>query len=215
MKINALLLACLTIFLFISCTSADKAVIESKETELIENEKTEIIIPEIAPVVEKRSEDSELQKGMAAEKEPIISDADKEYARSVTTLVGTISKDDFVEDKKDIMKTIEELNEIIKKQDYEAWLKYVSPASKQYWNNPKNLAAVASRLPVKGIKIRSMKDYFLYVFIPARQNSKVEEIRYVSPTITKAVEPKEDEDLIFYIFEKSSSGDWLLKLDTI
>lgn len=218
MKRIALILACFITLLFVSCTTADKAVVESKTEQEPEKPVAEtIVVPEeeAKPVVEKKAEDPKPKNGAVAVKEPVVSEADKEYARSVSNLSGKISKDTFMEDKKDIMQTIEELNDIIKRRDYEAWLTYVSPSSKQYWSNPKNLAAVANRLPVKGINIRSMKDYFLYVFIPARQNSKVEEIRYVSPTVTKAVEPKEDEDLIFYLFEKSTSGDWLLKLDTL
>ncbi len=219
MKKIALVLACFATLIFVSCTSADKAVVESKaEPESVKPAaETEVVVPETEtkPVVEKKPEEPKPQKGTAVKQEPVLSEADKEYARSVSNLSGAISKDEFVEDKKDIMMIIDDLNEIIKNRDYDAWLAYVSPASKQYWSNPKNLAAVANRLPVKGIKIRSMKDYFLYVFIPARQNSKVEEIRYVSKTITKAVEPKEDEDLIFYMFEKASSGDWMLKLDTL
>ena len=219
MKRTALVLACFATLIFVSCTSADKAVVESKaEQESVKPAaETEVVVPETEtkPVVEKKPEEPKTQKGTAVKQEPVLSEADKEYARSVSNLSGTISKDEFVEDKKDIMMIIDDLNEIIKNRDYDAWLAYVSPSSKQYWSNPKNLAAVANRLPVKGIKIRSMKDYFLYVFIPARQNSKVEEIRYVSKTITTAVEPKEDEDLIFYMFEKASSGDWMLKLDTL
>ncbi len=217
MKKYALLLACFVTLMFISCTTADKAVVEADTgNETVEIAETEVVVPEkTVPVVEKKAEDPKPQKGTTAKKEPVLSEADKEYARSVSDLAGTITKDEFVEDKKDIMETIDALNDIIKNRDYDSWLKYVSPSSKQYWSNPKNLAAVANRLPIKGVKIRSMKDYFLYVFIPARQNSKVEEIRYVSTTITKAVEPKEDEDLIFYIFEKSASGEWLLKLDTL
>ena len=196
MKKITLLLACFATFLFVSCTSADKAVVEPETKQEPEKPAAEtIVVPEkeAKPVIEKKIQDPKPKNGAAAKKEPVLSEADKEYARSVSNLSGTISKDEFIEDKKDIMQTIDALNEIIKKRDYEGWLSYVSPASKQYWSNPKNLAAVANRLPVKGINIRSMKDYFLYVFIPARQNSKVEEIRYVSPTITKAVEPKEDE----------------------
>ena len=218
MKKTALFLACLAALLFASCTSADKAVVEQKEEKPAETvAEKEIVVPETEakPVVEKKTEAPKPKNGAVAKKEPEVSEADKEYARSVSNLSGKISKDTFIEDKKDIMQTIDELNDIIKRRDYEAWLTYVSPSSKQYWTNPKNLAAVANRLPVKGITIRSMRDYFLYVFIPARQNSKVEEIRYVSPTVTKAVEPKEDEDLIFYLFEKASNGDWLLKLDTL
>lgn len=185
-------------------------------------EKIEVIIPEPVKVIEEKKVVEKPEEKQVAQVEPIKaptpveSEEDAEYARSVNgDLAGSISKDEFQEDKKNIMEVIDDLAKIMKTKDYDAWLKYVSPSSKKYWSDPKNLATVASRLPVKGLKITSMKDYFLYVFIPARQNSKVEEIRYISTTVTKAVEPRESEDIIFYLFEKSASGDWLLKLDTL
>lgn len=219
MKKYQIILICLISCIFLACESSDSTT----EQEVPQNTTVEtapvtahqeiepvVISPE--PVVEKKPE---VKTPVGTTAVP-VSEEDKEYARSVGELVGTtVSKDSFQEDKKGIMETISELDEIIKNKDYNGWLKYISPKSKEYWSNPKNLANVANRLPVKGIKIRSMKDYFLYVFIPARTNSKVEEIRYISTTLIKAVEPKEKEDIIYYIFEKSLSGDWQLRLDTL
>ena len=146
------------------------------------------------------------------EKQP-IDPVKSEYERSVKQMQGTVvSLDEFQRTKKDILQVITELNKIIKNKDYESWLAYLSPDSKEYWSNPVNLANVATRLPVKGVKIRNLKDYFNYVFIPARQNSSVEEIRYFSKNMVKAVQPMEKEDLIFYTFE-NHGGNWLLVLD--
>ncbi|MBO7484598.1 MAG: hypothetical protein J6T84_00880 [Spirochaetaceae bacterium] len=146
------------------------------------------------------------------EKQPVDS-VKSEYERSIKQMEGTVvTLDEFQRTKKDILQVIAELNKIIKNKDYESWLDYLSPDTKEYWSDPVNLANVATRLPVKGIKIRNLKDYFNYVFIPARQNSRVEEIRYLSKNTVKAVQPMEKEDLIFYTFENNGEN-WLLVLD--
>ena len=146
------------------------------------------------------------------EKQPVDS-VKSEYERSIKQMEGTVvTLDEFQRTKKDILQVIAELNKIIKNKDYESWLGYLSPDTKEYWSDPVNLANVATRLPVNGIKIRNLKDYFNYVFIPARQNSRVEEIRYLSKNTVKAVQPMEKEDLIFYTFENNGEN-WLLVLD--
>ena len=100
MKRTALVLACFATLIFVSCTSADKAVVESKaEQESVKPAaETEVVVPETEtkPVVEKKPEEPKTQKGTAVKQEPVLSEADKEYARSVSNLSGAISKDEFV-----------------------------------------------------------------------------------------------------------------------
>lgn len=179
----------------------------AKPAPVKEPEKT-IIVPKEEPIVEpvKIVEDYKSVKHLTEE--------EKEYQRSVKDLTESISIDEFEADKKEVLAIIDDLTRIMKDRDYNSWVKYLSPASKKYWSNPQNLATVSNRLPVKGLKISSLKDYFTYVFVPARANSKVEEIRYVSSTVVKAVEPHAEEDLIYYMFEKTG-GKWYLKLDTL
>ncbi len=174
----------------------------------VEEPKKTVIVPKEEPVAEpvKIVESYKPNEHLTAE--------EKEYQRSVKDLAETISIDEFEADKKEVLEIIDELTRIMKERDYNSWVKYLSPASKKYWSNPQNLATVSNRLPVKGLKISSLKDYFTYVFVPARANSKVEEIRYVSSTVVKAVEPHDEEDLIYYMFEKIG-GKWYLKLDTL
>lgn len=208
--------------IFTSCNDEEAKVVEVVQNEVPEQKELTPALPEVpvvqkeepAPVkVEPKVEKKPEPKKVEVKPEP--TEEEKEYARSVATLSNAISQDAFQKDKENIMSIIDELSTIMKQKDYDKWLKYVSPASKTYWSNPTNLANVASRLPVKGLKLKSMRDYFLYVFIPARQNSKVDEIRYVSTDVVKVVEAKENEDIIYYLFEKSANGEWFLKLDTL
>lgn len=199
---KALMLVITTVFFFLSCTStknteATPDVRKTSDDEIIISEKTENI--EKNEKQENPKDNNRFSKS--------------EYERSIEELKGeTITFDEFQKTKKDILQVISELNKIIKNKDYQSWLDYLTPESKEYWSDPVNLANVATRLPVKGIKIRNLKDYFNYVFIPARLNSQVEEIRYSSKNVVKAVQPLEKEDLIFYVFENYSDN-WLLTLE--
>ena len=65
------------------------------------------------------------------------------------------------------MDTIADLDQIMKKGDYVRWLTYVSKESKDYWMNAKRLKELEGRLPVKGLKLSGLWDYFKYIFIPA------------------------------------------------
>ena len=64
---------------------------------------------------------------------------------------------------------------------------------------------------MKGIQLKTLQDYFKYIFVPARQKSQITEIRYESDSYVKAVEVQEDQDLIYYFFKKIN-GKWLVHI---
>ena len=205
------------IFIFVGCTATKSSpeVLEPVEEVPVPQEvqtpaeEPEIIIPEPEPIVPKPE----------PELEPVVQELtpeEQEFLRSTKALNEecTISIDTFTKDKKDVLDTIAELDEIMKKGDYVRWLTYVSKESKDYWMNAKRLKELEGRLPVKGLKLSGLRDYFKYIFIPARAGHTVDEIRYVSDTVVKAVQVKENRDVVYYTFEKIE-GKWLLKLDTL
>jgi hypothetical protein len=147
---------------------------------------------------------------------PVIQDSvDEEYKRSTENLVDVvISADDFTADKAKIMEIISELEVIMKNVNYNSWIRYLTNASIQYWSSSANLYQVSQKLPVKGLKLRSLEDYFKFVFIPSRIGREVTEIRYISPTLVKAVQVSENTDIIYYNFEKINNK-WYIKLETL
>ena len=141
---------------------------------------------------------------------------DDEYTRSVKAIQTNevISPDTFAEDKKAILQTIEELDLIMKNRDYNSWLNYVTPQSIDYWKQKSHLQAVSARLPGNKIQLKTLEDYFNWVFRLSRQNARVDEIRYISSKLVKAVQVSGNQDIIYYQFEKQN-GRWLISLDTI
>ncbi len=150
------------------------------------------------------------------EPDPVIPTVeDEEYKRSTENLVDVvISADDFTSDKAKIMEIISELDIIMKNANYNSWVRYLTNSSVQYWSSSANLAQVSQKLPVKGLRLRNLEDYFKFVFIPSRLGREVTEIRYISPTLVKAVQVSENTDIIYYNFEKINNR-WYIKLETL
>ena len=194
------------IFVILACKTADTD--QSFHDSNIAEKEEEIIL-ELPPLLEEIIVEEEIKP---IEKKTEI---DEEYFRSTSALKDElITQDAFLADKKEILEKIDALAQIMHAQDYGKWLYYLSPSSKAYWQNKKNLADVSSRLPVKGYTLKNLEDYFRMIFIPSRQNSKVDEIRYISSTLVKAVQVRGSQDVVYYVFIKINNT-WLLELDTL
>lgn len=134
---------------------------------------------------------------------------DEEFSRSTTNV--SISKEEFLNDKREILEIIAKLSEIMTDYDYESWLKYIDRTSIEYWSNPTNLKNASKRLPIKNQRLSGLNDYFRMVFVPSRKGRSVEEIRYISRDSVKAVEVREDTDVVYYNFTKED-GRWMVKI---
>lgn len=105
----------------------------------------------------------------------------------------------------DIRALIENLNKIIQHQDYEAWLSHLTPEFIAYYSDP-TLLAKYSDYPIlkrQGIKLNNLRDYFVFLVYPSRQNDRVDDIEYTSENLVKAItmSPKGSRDIL-YILEK-------------
>ncbi len=143
--------------------------------------------------------------------------SDDEYLRSIANLDETqaVTKQEFNDDKNEILQIISELAVIMETKDTLAWLKFIDEESKEYYKNPVNLRKAQRKLPNKLIELKTIEDYFKSVFIPARRNSQIDEIRYISKTHVKAVQIREDmPDAIYYEFKKAN-GKWLVYIPPV
>ena len=143
--------------------------------------------------------------------------SDDEYLRSIANLdeAEAVSKQEFTDDKNEILEIISELAIIMETKDTLTWLGYIDEESKEYYKNPVNLRKAQRKLPNKLIELKTIEDYFKSVFIPARRNSQIDEIRYISRTHVKAVQLREDgPDAIYYEFKKQN-GKWLVYIPPV
>ena len=96
-------------------------------------------------------------------------------------------------------------------EDYSRWITYIDQDSINYWSQSTVLQKAASRLPVKGLKLSSLRDYFYNIFIPSRKGKDVDEIRYLTTDTVKAVHVNGDTDVVYYTLYKID-GVWKIHL---
>ena len=211
-KIFSVLTSFLAAFSLASCGTVEKAVdVQTEipaETQVPEPAEPEIAVEEPRPVVIEEASPEEVQEEPAVA-EPVPED---EYARSVGNVF--VSRDTFAEDKERVLKIISELDTVMKDFDYKSWLRYVDKETIDYWSRPANLRKAQNRLPVKGLRLNSLEDYFKYVFVPARKGREVTEIRYISDKYIKAIQTGSEQDIVYYYFNKIN-GFWMVNIPPI
>jgi hypothetical protein len=89
----------------------------------------------------------------------------------------------------DVRSLITTLNSLIQHKDYEAWITHLTQEYIAYYSNPEVLAQI-SEFPVLkrvGVKLKDLRDYFLYVVYPSRQNDRVDDVEFVGELRIKAI----------------------------
>lgn len=111
----------------------------------------------------------------------------------------------------DIKEFIFRLNKIVQRKDFEAWYSYLSPDFIAYYSNPDVLAEISNQPTMKkyNIVLKSLKDYFLYVVYPSRQNDTVDEIEYIGYNKVKVYTYVNNIKLVLYVLEKID-GIWMI-----
>ena len=210
--ISLVMLFCFVLF---SCGSAPK-----KETEEIQppvqSEETQNSVT-VDETIDYSDDDSVELINEIVEIEEILDEDDEEYIRSTNELKNDelVTKEEFIDDKTEILHIISELQDIMEREDTEAWLKYISPDSIRYYSSPANIRKAQKKLPNKTIQLNGIGDYFKHVFIPSRKRSNVDEIRYISKTNIKAVEVKDDGSTVVYYQFVKVNGKWLVHIPTL
>lgn len=191
---------CLVVILISSCVSAPETKpVSVAETQVNEEKPQQAQKP---AVVEKPVEETK-PKAEAAKS------ADEEVVAQFEGV--SITKKDKEIAKSEIEEVVKKLNEITAKKDYGRWRYWLSTEYKKEFSKPEVLKKTSEGLPsnLKGKQLKSIEDYFYYVFVPSRQNGRVDDIVYLTPTKVRVLKITATQSLIFYNLEKIGDR-WLL-----
>jgi hypothetical protein len=80
------------------------------------------------------------------------------------------------------------LNDIIRGQDYDTWLTYLSDEYIERTNDPAYLREQSEQplLKKSNISLTSLRDYFDYVVVPSRVQAQLDEIEFIGENQVKA-----------------------------
>lgn len=189
---NLCITCILVLFLFASCATKPATPVSIPDVPPAETGTT-VTIPVTAPATG--------ETGMVA------SPTDEVVAQFDTV---TITKKTFESTKNEMQIVVDKLNKITMERDYKSWLEWLSEEYYRTYSDPAVLDSISASLPIKNIKLRNIKDYFNYVFVPSRQNMRVDDIQFMSPTrvyVIMEITPKSPAAI--YILEKTTEG-WKL-----
>jgi hypothetical protein len=94
----------------------------------------------------------------------------------------TISQEMYDSTLVDIRQFVDHLNSLIRNKNYEAWKQFLSDEYFDRISSPDFLARTSESNQLKSRKIvlKTPLDYFLQVVVPARSNSRVDEIEFIA-----------------------------------
>ncbi len=169
---------------------------EEPETQPQPEEKIKVV-PEIKP----EPEPEVIQEPLFPKKEEEKLTAEKEEYE----VTEEIYKKTF----EAIEELIQRLNSIIKSEDFETWLTYLTEDYKEKLNDQQFLKEVSEQPILKkyNIRLTSIRDYFTYVVVPSRSNARLDEIVFVDDTHVKAIMILNENPVILYQLEKKN-GSW-------
>ncbi len=176
------------IFLLLSCVTAPVSTVSDTE----QQDNTVITEPETA--TEESANISEESAPVSTEpEESEYKVTEEEYTRTFDTIEMVIS----------------ELNSIIKAQDYDRWIRYLTTAYQEKYNDPETLKEISDQPILKkyNLKLRNLHDYFTYVVVSSRQNARLDEIVFIDSTHIKALMMIDDVPYLLYLLE-NVDGEW-------
>lgn len=123
-----------------------------------------------------------------------------------------ITKKDYHDTMSEVKKVVEGLNKTTATRDYGKWLTYLSEEYKREYSKASTLKAAVENLKKKnvvGLKLTTLKDYFTYIFVAARQNIRADDIEFLSPVRVNVIMITSGKKLLVYDLEKINNR-WLL-----
>lgn len=109
----------------------------------------------------------------------------------------------------EIEEFIGRLNDIIRREQYDTWLTFLSDEYIQRTSDPAYLKEQSEKplLKSSGVTLNSLKDYFDYVVVPSRIQATVDEIEFVGENQVKAYAIIKNTKALLYLLVREND-DW-------
>ncbi len=124
-----------------------------------------------------------------------------------------VSEQVFTETFEDVRRLIDQLNSIVRAENYDRWLDYLTDEYIDHFSSPEVLEENSEQPLLKkyDIKLNSLRDYFKYVVVPSRSNARLDDLVFVDNEHVKAIMIIKNNRTILYLLEKDESG-WKIGL---
>ncbi len=104
---------------------------------------------------------------------------------------------------------IRNLNKIIRNEDYDTWLSYLSEDYIERTGDPEYLKQQSEQplLKKSNVRLSSLRDYFTYVVVPSRTQAQLDEIEFIDESQVRAFAMIRNTKALLYLLVREN-GDW-------
>ena len=105
---------------------------------------------------------------------------------------------------------LEKIQKIIDEIDFINWKLHLTDEYIVKFSDPQYLKALSEKPQLKdqNIVLNSLYDFFIYVFIPSRNNSNLVRIEFVNKQRVKTITIIKNTPYILYLLEKDKNNEW-------
>jgi hypothetical protein len=132
-----------------------------------------------------------------AEQEPVTAEGQENFVVSEEVYTKTFDE---------IEEFIRNLNDIIRSEDYETWLTYLSDEYVERTSDPEYLEQQSQKplLKKNNIHLKDLKDYFTYVVVPSRTQARLDEIEFIDEDHVEAFAMIRDTRALLYLLVREN-----------
>ena len=213
---NVLILCLIPVLLFIvqSCSTEKPKEVQTEPAATVEEERIPSSLAETPKEEVIVLEDSEPDQ--PAQEVPIDEEPENQPELPEETVEEVSSGDDEFKVSEDVFKQtffdiellIQELNSIIKSEDYETWQQYLTTGYKEEMSAREVLDKISDQPMLKkfNIKLTTLRDYFSYVVVPSRSNARLDDLVFVDENNVKAIMVISGQRSILYKLERTGNS---------
>jgi hypothetical protein len=118
-----------------------------------------------------------------------------------------VSQEVYTRTFEEIEDFIQNLNQIIRSEDYESWLTFLSEQYIRTTSAPEYLRDQSEKPLLKqaNIRLENLRDYFLHVVVPSRTQATLDEIEFLDENHVKAIAVLRGTRVILYLLERDGA----------
>jgi hypothetical protein len=105
------------------------------------------------------------------------------------------------------------LNQIIREEDFQTWVSYLSEEYIRTTSDPAYLKAQSEQplLKKNRVELRSLEDYFYHVVVPSRSQAQLDKIEFLDENHVKAISIVRGTRVVLYLLTREQ-GNWKIGL---
>jgi hypothetical protein len=110
----------------------------------------------------------------------------------------------------EVLHFLKEMDAIIAARDFKAWQAHCTPAYLAANSAPSRLRELSQKPNLKDrrIVLKSLEDYFNFVFIPSRVETKLDKIDFIEKNRVKTIAVIDGQPYVVYFLEKDENNLW-------